>query len=216
MPHNGARDRQCLAPCLGCQVGAGEGVMVRRLSLASPDSGAESSVYGGEPADGSGRGDRPSGPSRGGHLATHLRQTAVRAAIPASWLGAPPIAAGRRLVGSAQSAWLPAPSSAAPPSVYQPGSDPAAKAERVSQLLSFCHVSGDQASQSARSCIASRLRATGDMSVVDQQNGRWYVKDIRASHAADGDLMTWFASSMTARHGGRLPRKRTDVHGREG
>ena len=28
---------------------------------------------------------------------------------------------------------------------------------------------------------ASRLATTHDMSVVDQQSGRWYVKDIRAS-----------------------------------
>jgi hypothetical protein len=29
--------------------------------------------------------------------------------------------------------------------------------------------------------VASRLAETDDMSVVDQQSGRWYVKDIRAS-----------------------------------
>ena len=35
-------------------------------------------------------------------------------------------------------------------------------------------------------------------------------------YAADGNPMAWFASSMTARRGRRLLRKRTDVHGREG
>jgi hypothetical protein len=29
--------------------------------------------------------------------------------------------------------------------------------------------------------MASRLPATRDLPVVDRQNGRWYVKDIRAS-----------------------------------
>jgi hypothetical protein len=29
--------------------------------------------------------------------------------------------------------------------------------------------------------LAPRLAANCDMSVVDQQSGRWYVKDIRAS-----------------------------------
>ena len=160
--------------------GTGEGVMVRRLSVASPDSGAESPVYGDEPTDRAGRGDSPSRATRAGQFMTRP-PSAVRAASATTVLGAPPRPAARRLVGLAQSAWLPAPSSAVLPSVYQPGSDPAATTELASQLPSFFHVSGDQASQSARSCIASRLRTTADMSVVDQQNGRWYVKDIRAS-----------------------------------
>ena len=42
------------------------------------------------------------------------------------------------------------------------------------------------------------------------------IKCVAGIHAADEDPMTWFASSMTARRGRRLPRKRTDVHGREG
>jgi hypothetical protein len=62
----------------------------------------------------------------------------------------------------------------------------------------------------------SRLTTSCDMSVVDQQTGRWYVKDIRASIAADGNPMTSCASSWAVPRGSRSPRKPTDVHGREG
>src|SRR5690348_13078 len=54
MPHNGARDRQWLARAWLPGRAAG-GVMVRRLSVASRDCGAESPVYGGEPSASAGR-----------------------------------------------------------------------------------------------------------------------------------------------------------------
>jgi hypothetical protein len=154
---------------------------VRRLSVASPDSGAESPVYGDEPADWAGSRDWPSRAARGGHLATRPRPSAVCAASAAPRLGAPPLAAADRIVGSAQSAWLPAPSSAVLPNMHPPGSDLAAKTELASQLPSFFHVSGDQASQLALLMYSIATPGNSDMSVVDQQNGRWYVKDIRAS-----------------------------------
>ena len=157
---------------------------MRRLSVASLDSGAESPVYGDESAAGAGRRTCPSGSSRGGHLATRpraWRPSPICAGSAALGLGAPPLAVAGRIVGSAQSAWLPAPSSATAPSVYQPGSDPAAETELASQLHSFFHVDSDQASQSAPLLYSIANPGNCDMSVVDQQNGRWYVKDIRAS-----------------------------------
>ena len=50
MPHNGARDRQWPDRTLGARGRSAEGVMVRRPSVASLDSGAESPVYGEEPS----------------------------------------------------------------------------------------------------------------------------------------------------------------------
>jgi len=52
------------------QVRAAEGVMVRRLSVASHDSGAESPVYGAEPTVSIGSGDRALEPRRSGGGAT--------------------------------------------------------------------------------------------------------------------------------------------------
>jgi hypothetical protein len=190
---------------------------VQRLSVASPDSGAESSVYGDEPPDGGGRGGWPSGASRCGHLATRLRRSAACVPIAAPGLGAPPLEAASRIVGSAQPAWLPAPSTAAAPSVHQPGSDLAAKTELASQLSRFFHVSGDQASQLAllmySIAIPDNSRHVGCRRPAKR---KMVCQGQPCIHASDEDPMTRFASSLTARLGRRLLRKRTDVHGREG
>jgi hypothetical protein len=186
------------------RLGTGEGVMVRRLSVASPDSGAESPVYGDEPVDWVGRGDSPS------------MVSAAHAASAAAVLGAPPLVAVSRLVGSGQSAWLPAPSSAVLPSMRQPGSDPAAKTELASRLRSFCQASGDQALPADP--LMYSIATPGNWRHVGCRPAirKMVCKGHPCIHAADEDLMTWFASSMTARRGGRLLRKRTGVHGREG
>jgi hypothetical protein len=63
---------------------------------------------------------------------------------------------------------------------------------------------------------APRLATTHDMSVVDRQSGKWYVKDIRASTQPMGTPMTWFASSWAVPRGPRPLGTLTDVHGREG
>jgi len=100
MPHNGARERQWLA-APGCQARSAEGVMLRRLSVASRDSGAESPVYGEEPsasadrdpvvspprADGNGRWAADGGQAVAGrYLApeTMIMSLAVRSALTAS------------------------------------------------------------------------------------------------------------------------------------
>jgi len=76
---------------------------------------------------------------------------------------------------------------------------------------------------------APQLAATCDISVVDQRSGRWYVREHPCIHAADGDPMIRFTSSLVVpcgmraaegacgpamgpRHLGQL----SDVHGREG
>jgi hypothetical protein len=192
---------------------------VRRLGVASPDSAAESPVYGGEPADWAGRRDWPSGTSGGGHSATRprpWRPFPISTGSAAPGLGAPPLAAASRIVGSAESAWLPAPSSAAAPSVHQPGSDLAAKTELASQLPSFLHVSGDQASQLALLMYSIAIPDNSRHVGCRPAKRKMVCKGRPCVHASDEDPMTWFASSMTVRPGRRLPRKRTDVHGREG
>jgi hypothetical protein len=97
---------------------------VRRLSVASPDSGAESSVYGTAPTAPAGRDGAPARPSWA--TATHAPRNAADAT---------------RATMAAAAQTVPA----------QVGTG------------------------------ASRLATTYDMSVVDRQSGRWYVKDIRAS-----------------------------------
>jgi hypothetical protein len=182
----------------------GEGVMVRRLSVASPDSGAESPVYGDEPVDWVGRGDSPS------------MVSAAHAASAAAVLGAPPLVAVSRLVGSGQSAWLPAPSSTAAPSTHRPGSVLAARTELASQLRSFCRASGDQALPAGPPMYSIATPDNWRHVGCRPAKRKMVCKGHPCIHAADEDLMTWFASSMTARRGGRLLRKRTGVHGREG
>jgi hypothetical protein len=160
-------------------VGTGEGVMVRRLSVASRDSGAESAVYGEEPVAGDGREDSPPGASARMEL------------------GVPPLAAARRPVGSGQSAWLPAPSSAALPSFFH------------------TYASGDQASRSGRTDRAANPDNSRYVGCLAAKRKMVY-KGHSCIYPAGGEPMTWFASSMTARRGRRLPLRRTDVHGREG
>jgi hypothetical protein len=221
MPHNGARDRQWPALRLANRRAAGEGVMVRRLSVASLDSGAESPVYCKAPAACAGRGGQLVRAPLGGHgarsAASPRRPRADVFASAGTGLGAPPLAAARGLVGSAQSAWLAAPSSAALLSVHQPGSGLAAKTGLASQPPNYFQAcaSGDQASGLARadhSATRDNLRHVG----CRPAKRKMVCKGHPCIYAADGDPMTWFASSMAARRGRRLPSRRTDVHGREG
>jgi len=185
------------------RLGTGEGVMVRRPSVASPDSGAESPVYGDEPADWAVRGNPPSGAS------------AVSAASATAGLGAPPLGAVGRLVGSGQSACLPAPSSTAAPSTHQRGSVLAAKTGLASQQPRSCHASGDQAFPAGPLMYGIATPGNSRPAGCRPAKRKMVCKGHPCIHAADEDLMTWFASSMTARRVRRLLRKRTGVHGRE-
>lgn len=186
------------------RLGTGEGVMVRRLSVASPDSGAESPVYGDEPADWAGRGDSPS------------RVSAAHVASAAAGLGAPPRLAASRLVGSGQSAWLPASSSTAAPSTHHPGSVLAARTELASQLRSSCRASGAQALPAGPLLYSIATPDNWRHVGCRPAKRKMVCKGHPCIYAADEDPMTWFASSKTARRGRRVLRKRTGVHGREG
>lgn len=186
------------------RLGTGEGVMVRRLSVASPDSGAESPVYGDEPADWAGRRGSP------------FRVSAAPAASAAAGLGAPPLLAAGRLVGSGQSAWLPR-------AIVDRGAQHASSGFRSSRedrarqsAAKLCHASGNQALPAGP--LMYSIATPGNWRHVGCRPAKrkMVCKGHPCIHAADEDLMTWFASSMTARRGHRLLRKRTGVHGREG
>jgi hypothetical protein len=136
--------------------------MVRRLSLASLDSGAESPVYGAEPS------------------ASAVHRTYANGDLPSR---------GAAHCGAATAGWMP------------PG--------RV--------VTG-------RAATRHKLRHVGHRPA----KRKMVCKGHPCIHAADGNPMTWFASSLAVPRGrcGRRslriaappgrPRKRTDVHGREG
>jgi hypothetical protein len=186
---------------------------VRRLSVASLDSGAKSPAYGEEPLAAA-HGISPE--------AKPLRA------------GAPLSASNGGLVVSAKPAWLPTPSvaplSTVPEEItgQQASSHVSPQPELTSQRPGFfaAFARGDQAAlgrcsapgasisglggavgfggiashqvpqggsthdiavtvssrvPAQASAGESRLARNYDMSVVDQQSGRWYVKDIRAS-----------------------------------
>jgi len=118
-----------LAP--GCQARSAEGVMVRRLSVASLDSGAESPVYGEEPLASADRDPADNPPRADGD--------------------------GRRAAGGGQAV---------------AGWNLATRDITITVSLATPGQVGTG---------VPRLATTCDMSVVDQQSGRWYVKDIRAS-----------------------------------
>jgi hypothetical protein len=154
---------------------------VRRLSVASLDSGAESPVYGEEPSASVGRGNTAAGPP---------------------WAGdGGPIVAG-------EPAWRLAPPAAALPSAQQVSAEhdqaardrylaPAASVSSLGGAVGFGGISSlrvppggetrditvtvDWMLRRQVGTGAPRLTASYDTSVVDRQSGRWYVEDIRAS-----------------------------------
>jgi hypothetical protein len=196
---------------------------VRRPSVASLDSGAESPVYGEEPSASGDRGNPAAKPSwAGGGRRTESLTVSGRL-----HLGVPRYRRGGRLVVSA-----------ALPGTRRTSSDQTAKSGLTSQLPGLFQVglAGTTSVEVPQGVAtrdnntvnvgwtppgqvrtgAPRLTRTYAMSVVDRQCGRWYVKDIRASTQPMGNPMTWFASSWVVPRGPRSPRKHTDVHGREG
>ena len=159
---------------------------MRRLSVASLDSGAESPVYGEEPSASTERdpAEMPPGPAAGGGRCGPCHLT-----VPERYL------ASARAVGPGGI------------TSFHVSQRMAARDTTVDMDSGIPWQVGTGVPQVMTSC---------DMSVVDPQSGRWYVKDIRASNAADGNPMTWFASAWAVPRGSLSPRKHTDVHGREG
>jgi hypothetical protein len=160
--------------------------MVRRLSVASLDSGAELSVYCAAPSASAGRSDTATAPLR-----------AIKLGVSRY-----PVNCGR--AGSTELAWLSSPSAAhhaisgSAAALALASWPPAFAQARVSvdwtvarraagQHLALGKAAGDTPvangllpSGQVRSG-APRLTTTCDMSVVDRQSARWYVKDICAS-----------------------------------
>jgi hypothetical protein len=191
--------------------------MVRRLSVASLDSGAELTVYGEEPLASTDRVDPTAkSPSVGG-----VRRAVRNGSGNPTEPGAPRSASGGELVVSSRDQ-----------AALGRYLAPRAPISGLSGAVSFAGITSRQVSQcgATRDITVTahrtlpgqvgarvvRLATTYDISVVDQQSGRWYVKDIRASTQPMGSPMTGFASSWAVPRGSRPPGKLTDVHGREG
>ncbi len=198
MPHNGTRDRLWLAHAW-LQARSAEGVMVRRLSVASLDSGAESPVYGAEPSASAERGNPAATSSWTGGARRTVRLTVsgwpTRFGVPYRGLApGTPIGGFGGTVNSGGIISLHVP---------RTGGPTRGKTMTVDWTLPVQVGAG-----------APRHIASYAMPVVDRRRGRWYVEDIRASTQPMGNPMTWFASSWAVPRGPRPPR--TDVHGREG
>lgn len=178
--------------------------MVRRLSVARLDSGAESPVYGAESSASADRRDPVAGPPRSGGggrwAAWPMRDVESVAALPiARQAGSG--ATAQNALANRLPAFLRAFASgdqAAPDRCLAPG----ASVSELSGAVSFGGITSLQVPQGGStrdiavtvnwmlpvqvSTAAPRLAVTYDMSVVDQQSGRWYVKDIRASTQPTG------------------------------
>jgi hypothetical protein len=166
---------------------------VRRLSVANLDSGAESPVYGEEPSASADRGpvvNPPRADGDGRRAAGGGRTVAGRYLAPGVVVGGRGRAVGAGGITSPQV--------------------PQCRATRdITMTVSFV-------TPGLVGTGMPRLATSCDMSVVDQQSGRWYAKGHPCIYAADGNPMTWFTSSWAVPCGPRSPRKLTDVHGREG
>jgi hypothetical protein len=132
--------------------------MVRRLSVANPDSGAESPVYGNEPSASADRGPvvNPPRADGDGRRADGLGRTvAGRNFAPGVVVGGRGRAA---CVGNITSLQVPR----------------CGATSKITMNVTFVTLRHVWAAM-------ARLATSCDMSVVDQQSGRWYAKDIRAS-----------------------------------
>jgi hypothetical protein len=167
--------------------------MVRRLSVANLDSGAESPVYGEEPSASADRGPVVNPPRADGD---GRRAVGGGRTVAGRYLALGVVVGGRgRAVGAGGITSLLVPQCLA--------------TRDITMTVSFVTpgLVWTGMPRHATSC---------DMSVVDQQSGRWYAKGHPCIYAADGNPMTWFTSSWAVPYGPRSPRKLTDVHGREG
>ena len=127
-------------------------LIVRRLSIASPDSGAESPVYGEEPSAAADRAPVAKPPWAGGERpADGARRASLRVQWRASSVG---------------------PACLTPRAARGRASHRADTRHHGDRGLTIPGQVGTGAPSLATTC---------DMSVVDQQGARWYVRDIRAS-----------------------------------
>ena len=132
---------------------------MRRLSIASLDRGAESPVYGEEPSASADRDPVVNSPRADGD--------------------------GRRAVGGGQAVagWYLAPGAAIGGLGGAVGTDGTTSVQ-VPQCRATRDITMTVSLVTPRRVgngMSPRLATSCDMPVVDQQTGRWYVKDIRAS-----------------------------------
>jgi len=130
---------------------------VRRLSVASLDSGAESPVYGEEPSASADRGPVVNPPRADGDG----RRAAGGGQVVAGWYLTPGAVVGGRGADGADGATSP--------------QGPQCRATRDITMTVSLATSGQVGTGMPRHATSC------DMSVVDQQSGKWYAKDIRAS-----------------------------------
>jgi hypothetical protein len=132
--------------------------MVRRLSVANLDSGAESPVYGKEPSASADRGpvvNPPRADGDGRRAVGGGRTVAGRNFAPGVVVGG----RGRAVCAGGIT------------SLQVPQCGATRKITMNVSFVTLGHVGAGMV----------RLATSCDMSVVDQQSGRWYAKDIRAS-----------------------------------
>jgi hypothetical protein len=198
----------------GYQGRPAEGVMVRRTSVASLDSGAESPVYGTEPsasADRVGPVARPPWSGGGGRRAVR-RVRAVPGFFQAFASGDQAALDTYPAPGVSVSGFGGAVGLGATTSLQVPQGG---KTRHIT-------VTVDRTLPGQAGTGAAQLAATHDTSMVgqrsgsDQRSGRWYVKGHPCVCAADGNPMTRYASSWAVPRGLRSLCKLTDAHGREG
>jgi hypothetical protein len=153
--------------------------MVRRPSIASRDSGTESTVYAKAPTAVTSRGDSAAKTPWNGSgerwAVWPLRLPAFFLAYASDGKGAPVryLTPGAAVGGSGVAA-----GSASIEASYVP-----AGGEFPDSTVAV-----DRMSPGAAGFGAARLATTYDMLVIDPQSGRWYVKDIRASTQPMGTL----------------------------
>jgi len=91
-------------------------------------------------------------------------------------LGVPVAATGSGLVVSGEPAWLPAPPRTSPP--------PAPRGQITVTVIWQVPVTEQPGSTVGNLGMASKLKMTYGMSVVDLQSGKWYVNEFGASSEA--------------------------------
>jgi hypothetical protein len=165
---------------------------VRRLSVASLDSGAESPVYGEEPSASADRGPVVNSPRADGDG----RRAAGGGQVVAGWYLAPGAVVGGR-GGAAGADGITSPQ------------DPRCGATRdITMTVSLA--TPDQ--------VGTGMPRLDKLWHVGRRptKRKMVCKGHPCIYAADGNPMTWFASSWALPHGLWSQRTLTDVHGREG
>lgn len=153
---------------LGDRERPAEGVMVHRLSVASLDSGAESPVYGAEPAS----------EGRMGPEARVRPEARVCPAAPVYSEAGPPWSAAAIIFNEVPPGGGVGSNTGTPAPGFKRLTAPLIPQGGATRDIT---VSVHRAVPGQVGAGTPQLATSYDMSVVDPQSGRWYVKDIRAA-----------------------------------